>query len=147
MRLSKRQKALLHMAAQEVAIPQDLRREVQQRIGGSYSAADRTWTREGFIAVMAFYESRSPHGKLRGFTVGYWQGQDQLANPTDLLVHRCGEEARRLGLSAEQLDAFLAGPHMSSGVCETVTTAPAYWLRRLLQGLIEIQRRKRRNRK
>jgi hypothetical protein len=38
-------------------------------------------------------------------------------------------------MTAPQLDAFLAGPHMSGGDCTGIASAPAYWLSRLLEAL------------
>ena len=141
MRLSNKQKMLLHVAAAQAGVSEDDRRMIQRNVGGFHSAADTTTTREGFIAVMAFYESRAG-GALRGFTRGYWQGQDAQANPTDALVHRVRQEAYRMGMSDRQLDLFIAGPHMSGGACESVETAPAYWLRRCLEALKAIGARR-----
>lgn len=140
MALTNGQKKALHVAARQAEIPEDMRRTIQRRIGGFWSAADKTASREGYIAVMAFYEDRC-NGQMGGFTRGYWAAENEKANPTDPLVWRIRREAAAMGLSSDKLDAFLAGPHMSSGACEDVETAPAYWLRKLLQGLIEIRKR------
>ena len=140
MRLSNKQKMLLHLAAKEAGVGEEQRRTVQRNVGGFYSAADTTATRQGFIAVMAFYE-RVSDGRLTGFSKSYWQAQDAASNPTDALAHRIGSEAAKLGWRGENVNAFLASRHMSGGLYDDCSTAPAYWLRRLLQGLIEMNTR------
>ena len=141
MNLSNRQKMLLHVAASAAGADEAERRLVQQNVGGFYSAADKAVTREGFIAVMAFWEQRAG-GTLDRFTEGYWQGQDAKANPTDAVIHRIRTEAAALGLTPEQLDAFAAGKHMSNGRYQRLDQMPAYWLRKCLQALVEIRRRR-----
>ena len=141
MELSRKQKMLLHRSAQEAGYGDEERRAVQRNIGGFFSAADKTCTREGFIAVMAFYEARMPERKLRGFTPGYWAEQDRTANPLDALRARINQEAASMGWAADDVDRFLASKHMSSAMYGTVTDAPGYWLRRLLQGMIAIRTR------
>jgi len=131
---------LLHVAASAAGVTEDERRLIQRNVGGFHSAADPTTTREGFIAVMAFYESRCG-GALAGFTAGYWQREDAKANPTDALIYRLRQEARSLGISDRQLDLFIAGKHMSGGACDSVETATAYWLRRCLEALKAIAKR------
>ena len=131
----------LHAAAREAGVPEDMRRSVQWHVGGFHSCADKTAGRAGMIAVMAFYELRAG-GSLRGCSPGYWQSEDARANRTDALVYACRREAEAMGLSDRQLDAFVAGSHMSNGACPDVASAPAYWLRKLLQGLIEIRKRR-----
>lgn len=143
MRFSTKQIKLLHVIPRKLQIDDPQRRLIQRNVGGFHSAADRTATREGLIAVMAFYEDRAG-GRLPGFTEGYWQSQDKKANPTDRITWRCRKEARDLGLSAGQLDAFVAGPHMSRGAYATLADCPAYWLRKVLQALVEIHRRRNR---
>ena len=147
MPLTNGQKKALHLAARAAGVDEAARRLIQRNVGGFHSAADRTATRQGFIAVMAFYESRCASGRaghLPGFTPGYWKGQDETANPTDAIVFRIRREAKALGLNQARLNAFLAGPHMSSGAYDDVTACPAYWLRKLLEGLKAIRRRGRR---
>lgn len=139
--LTNGQKRALHAAAREAGIEEWARREIQQRIGGFYSAADRSASREGYIAVMAFYESRCG-GRLSHSSPGYWAGEDARANPTDALAHKAVALARGLGLSPEQLDDWIAGPHMSSGAAPNVQDASAYWLRRAIEGLKAIGRRR-----
>lgn len=143
MSLTNGQKKALHVAAKAAGVDEAARRLIQRNVGGFHSAADTTATRQGFIAVMSFYE-RCCDGHLRGFTPGYWKGQDETANPTDAIVFRIRQEAKALGLSNEQLNGFLAGPHMSSGAYDDVTACPAYWLRKLLEGLKAIGKRRRR---
>lgn len=142
MSLTNGQKRALHAAARQAGVDDEQRRLIQRNIGGFHSAADKTATRQGFIAVMAFYERRCG-GCLAGSTRGYWAFEDDKANPTDGLVFACRKTASRLGLSNGQLDAFLAGRHMSCGACESIEQAPAYWLRKLLEGLKVIAKRNR----
>jgi len=146
MALTNGQKKALHVAARSAGVPEDMRRGLQLRIGGFYSAADATAARQGFIAVMAFYEARCG-GRMGACTAGYWAGENAKANPTDSLVYRIRAEAAALDMTEPSLDAFLAGEHMSRGACESVATAPAYWLRKLLQGLIEIRKRRQQRQK
>ena len=134
------QKRALHLAARAAGVDEPARRLIQRNIGGFHSAADRTATRAGFIAVMSFYEKRCG-GHLAGFSKGYWAGEDERANPADALVHRIRKEARALGMAEARLEQFLAGPHMSAGACRELATAPAYWLGKLLEGLKAIRRR------
>ncbi len=142
MPLTNGQKRALHCAARQAGVDEDQRRTIQQQLGGFYSAADPAASRRGFISVMAFYECRCS-GRLAGSTAGYWQAQDAQANPTDALVFACRKAGSGLGLSNGKLDAFLAGRHMSRGACESLDTATAYWLRRLLDGLKAIAKRRR----
>jgi hypothetical protein len=90
---------------------------------------------------MAFYE-RLCGGKLRHSGYRYWQLEDAKANPTDALVYKAKQLAQALGMTDEQLDDWIAGPRMSSGACDGVDTASAYWLRRAIEGLRAIGRRK-----
>jgi len=141
--LTNGQKKALHSAARQAGIGEEHRRTVQRNLGGFHSAADRTASRAGFIAVMAFYE-RLCGGTLHGCTAGYWQGQDAGENPTAALGYRVIQEARALGMDKASLDGFLAGPHMSSGLYATVEDAPAYWLRRCLEALKAMRARRER---
>jgi len=140
MKLSNRQKALLHSVPAALGIDEAQRRLIQQNVGGFYSAADRTCSRQGFIAVMAFYEQRSG-GPLRGFTPGYWSAEDRDANPADALRYRVRRMAAEMGLPADELDRFIAGKHMSSGACAGLDDAGAYWLRSTIEALKVIRRR------
>jgi len=141
MNLSRKQKMLLHTVPAAMGIDDHERRLIQRNVGGFHSAADKTCTREGFIACLAFYEDRAG-GSLAGFTAGYWRGEDRKANPTDAIAWRCRQEAQAMGLAADQLDAFVAGPHMSRGAYATLADCPAYWLRKVLEGLKAIRRRR-----
>lgn len=135
MRLSNKQKALLHWVPSALGIGEQARLTIQWNVGGFESAADPRATRGGFIALMAYYEGRSPGRRIKGFTAGYWADEDAKANPTDALVFACCREAEALGWDEATLDGFLAGKHMSSGACRSVNTASAYWLSRLLNAL------------
>ncbi len=98
MSLTNGQKRALHVAARQAGIDEQQRRIIQRNIGGFHSAADKTASRQGFIACMGFYERRCG-GALEGNTAGYWQGEDDRANPTDSLVFACRKLAGRMGLS------------------------------------------------
>jgi hypothetical protein len=141
MELSNQQKKILHAAARQAGLTDEQRRVVQFNIGGFYSAADPTVTREGMIAVMAFYEDRCS-GQVHGFTRGYWRSEDAKANPTDGLLHRCGLLADRLFARREDLDRFIAGDHFTGGQYQHLDELPAFWLRKLLEALKAIARRK-----
>ena len=143
--LTRKQKMLLHTAAKSLGIDEAQRRVIQTNAGGFYSAADKTASREGFAAVMAFYEDRSG-GRLDGFTAGYWRdavAKNQRGDDTDRLVWRIRREADALGWSAADTDAFLAGRHMSAGKVASVADASAYWLGKLLEALKQMNRRRR----
>ena len=145
MELSRKQKMLLHTVPASLRLDDEQRRLIQRNIGGFESAADPRATREGFIAVMAFYEGKLG-GQAGGFTPGYWAGENARANPTSALAHRLVSEAARFGWTIEQLDTFIAGPHMSSGACDDAAHAPAYWLRRCLEAVKAMATRKERTR-
>lgn len=140
MSLTNGQKQALHSAARNAGVGEEDRRLIQRNLGGFYSAADRTASREGFIAVMAFLEHKAG-GCLRGGTAGYWTAQTETANPTDRLLYRVNREAANMGWTPEHVDNFLHSPKMSNGLFATVADAPAYWLRKLLEALLAIQRR------
>lgn len=133
------------MAARKAGVDEWARREIQRKIGGFYSAADRAASREGFIAVMAHYEGLCERiGVQLARTPNYWRDEDAKANPTDALVYRVGKQAQEMGLSPEQLDAFVAGKHMTNGRYSTVKELSMYWLVRLTEALRKIAERKRR---
>jgi len=132
--LTNGQKKALHCAARRLDLPDDVRRMVQWNVGGFYSAADKTASRQGFIAAMAFYEARQD-GWMPGYTPGYWGDEDAKANPADGLRYRCRRLAGELGMDSARLDAFIAGERMSRGGCDGIADAPAYWLRRCLEAL------------
>ena len=135
---------LLHTAAKSLGIDEAQRRVIQANVGGFYSAADKTASREGFAAVMAFYEARSD-GKLDGFSEGYWRGavaKNQSGDGTDRLIWRIRREAEALRWSDADVDAFLAGGHMSAGKAARVADASGYWLGRLLEALKQMNRRR-----
>ena len=116
-------------------------RDVLNNIGGFGSCADRTASREGFIAVMAFFEKRAG-GTLPRSTAGYWQEQDVQANPRDAYVHNIHGLARGLGLTDKQLDDFIAGPKMSNGLYSCLDDAPVAWLAKILNALRAMTKRK-----
>jgi hypothetical protein len=136
------QKKGLHSAARQAGYDDDARRMIQKNIGGFSSAADKTASREGYIAVMAFYEGHC-NGQLNGCTPGYWASEDERANPTDAITHRINCEAQALDMSPQQLDQFVAGKHMTDGKFDTLAACSAYWLHRVLQALLEIRKRRR----
>jgi hypothetical protein len=92
---------------------------------------------------MAFLEARAG-GQLRGCTAGYWAAENVKANPTDRLRWRVNREAAAMGWTPEHVDNFLHSDRMSNGLFGTVADAPAYWLRRLLDAMLAIQKRGRR---
>ncbi|MDD4891975.1 MAG: hypothetical protein PHU85_18805 [Phycisphaerae bacterium] len=141
MKLTNRQKQALHSAARACGVDEDMRRTIQWNVGGFYSAADATCTREGFIAVMAYYEVHN-NGQLPGFTRGYWQGQDRKSSPLDAGRHYVLQLAAGLGLSREKLDEFIRGPHMSSGQFRGLDDLSAAWLHKLAEALKAIARRR-----
>lgn len=133
------------MAAKEAGIDpradEDQYRLVLRNVGGFRSAADKTASREGFIAVMAFFEERAG-GKLSRADAGYWQGQDAQFNPRDPLIWKIRQQAKQLGMTDGELDAFLASKHMSSGSYSRLADAPTRWLSKVLDGLRAIAHRK-----
>jgi len=146
--LTNGQKKALHAAARKAGVDEWARREIQRQIGGFYSAADRTASREGFIAVMAHYEGLCEQiGVQLARTANYWRDENAKSNPTDALVYRVGKQAREMGLSPEQLDAFVAGKHMTNGQYPTVNELPMYWLIRLTEALKTIFERNERKRR
>jgi len=142
MELSRKQKAMLHIVPSALGIDEAQRVIIQANVGGFTSAADPLASREGFVAVMAFYEDRAG-GRLDGYSPGYWKQADRDATPADRLRWRVRRDAEALGLPAAQLDAFIAGPHMSNGGCTGVGDASAYWLGRTLEAIKAIDRRAR----
>ncbi len=145
MQLTNKQKMLLHRVPAALGVDEAQRRIIQRNVGGFYSAADKTAGHVGFAAVMAYYEARSS-GKLAGFTAGYWQAaheRNQQTGSTERLVWRIRQEAATLGWDDVRIEAFLSSDRMSSGACVSLTDASIYWLRKCLQGLIEIHKRAR----
>ncbi|HOD79984.1 MAG: hypothetical protein BWX88_02664 [Planctomycetes bacterium ADurb.Bin126] len=138
--LTNGQKKALHSAARQAGLDEQARRTVQRNVGGFHSAADRSASRDGFVAVMAFLEDRCG-GCLRGNTPGYWAQQRDQADPGDRLRWRIDQEANALGWTKAQVNAFLSSRHMSGDLFGTVQQAPAYWLSRLLEGMIQIRKR------
>jgi len=143
MKLSNRQKMLLHTVPKALGIDDDQRRMIQSNLGGFHSAADGTASREGFIAVMAFYEARAG-GALDGFTAGYWRQADAEASPADATRYHLRRIAEEIDWPAGLLDRFIAGPHMSNGACTGIDDAPEYWLLRAIEALKVIKARARR---
>ncbi len=142
--LTRKQKMMLHVVPARLGVDDVDRMVIQRNIGGFLSAADKTASHEGFAAVMAFYEGKAG-GRLQGHTRGYWKAQhdrNETRGPNDRLLWRIRREAGPLGLGDGEINAFLASEHMSSGRHSDVNTASAYWLRRLLQALIEIRKRR-----
>jgi len=140
MRLTAKQKALLHWVPARLGMRDDARRLVQRNVGGFHSSADAV-SREGFIAVMAFYEDRFDGRQVPGFTAGYWRAQSDEANPTDAQVHRARLIARRMGWSDADLDRWACGPRMAGGQYERIEEMPAYWMRRVIDGLRAMEAR------
>lgn len=134
MALTNGQKRAVHAAARQAGVNDDQRRVIQRNVGGFHSAADLTATRYGYVQVMAVLEEFAG-GTLRGNTPGYWLAEARAAQPDDALRFAIRRQQRLLGWSDEQLDAFVASDHMSSGACASVGAAGRYWLHRLLDAL------------
>lgn len=132
--LTNRQKTVLHVVPAALGIDEPARRLIQRNVGGFHSSADKTATHEGLAAVMAFYE-RTAGGCLRGYTRDYWAKADAVKNPTDRLLWRVRRQAAELGITAAQLDAFVAGDHFTRGTFARVEDLPATWLRKLVEAL------------
>jgi len=145
--LTNPQKKALHAVARRLGIDDEQRHLIQRNIGGFHSAADRTASHDGFAAVMAFYEDRAG-GCLHGNTAGYWaaaharnEARDGDGSP-DRLTWRIRRTAEQLGWTELDVEAFLASEHCSSGRFVRLADANAYWLRRCLDGLQAIARRR-----
>ena len=143
MNLSNKQKMLLHAVPNKLGIDQAQRRIIQWNVGGFYSAADPV-TREGFIAVMAHYEltAGGDLGELGFFsTPGYWKAEAAKALPSDGQRELLRRLAGQIGMTPASLDAFLAGPKMSSGACAGLADCPPYWLGRAIEACKAIGKR------
>lgn len=144
MNLSARQKMLLHAVPNKLGIDAAQRRIIQWNVGGFYSAADPTVTREGFIAVMAHYEMVAG-GCLAdlGFRSdrGYWRREAEKALPADGQRELLRRLASQIGMAPAVLDSFLAGPKMSSGACTGLADCPPYWLGRAVEAAKAILKR------
>jgi len=139
MKLSRRQKQALHVAAREAGLNDDQRRMVQRAVGGFESAADDV-PRHAFIAVMAHLEGLAG-GALRGFTPGYWAGEAARATPEDALRVRARRLGHEAGMDDDAIDRFLAGPHLSDGQAACVAAASVAWLRKLVDALQAMRER------
>lgn len=140
MELTSGQKQALHAAARQAGVDDNDRRMIMRNVGGFSSCADKTITRQGFIAVMAFLEKMAD-GQLKGSQRDYWLSQDRAANPTDALVHRLRKEAGYIMMDDAALNAFLASPKMSSGRYTDITQCPIYWLRRCIEAVKAMAKR------
>ncbi len=143
MNLSRKQKMLLHAVPSRIGIDEAQRRIIQWNLGGFYSAADGV-SREGFIAVMAHYELTAG-GTLANigfnFTRGYWKAEADKACPADGQREVLRRLAEQIGMAPAVLDAFLAGPKMSSGACSGLADCPPYWLGRAIEAAKAILKR------
>ena len=149
MSLTNGQKRAIHCAAREAGIDsrtdEDSYRLVLWNVGGFHSAADRTASRQGFIAVMAFFEQRAGGG-LTGCTFDYWADEDAKANPRDPIIYRIKRIAAGLGMDDQGIEDFMESRHMSSGAYRRLEDAPTRWLVKLLEALKAMQRRRGRTR-
>jgi len=135
MNLSRKQKMLLHAVPTKLRIDDAQRRIIQWNVGGFYSAADGV-SREGFIGVMAHYEmvAGGDLGRLGfAFTRGYWQAECRRAMPAASQREHLRRLAAGIGMTPDGLDAWLAGPKMSSGACAGLADCPPYWLKRAIE--------------
>jgi len=141
MKLSRRQLAAIHRAAQAAGYDDARYRLVLQNLAGVRSAKDPRLSRAGFIRVMAFFEGESK-GVLPGFTAGYWRDQDRGVDPAASLRVACRRAALALGWTDADLDAFLASARCSNGRFRALADAPAYWLSRALDALKAMAKRR-----
>ncbi len=142
MKLSNKQKMLLHTVPAGLGITEAERRIIQRNVGGFFSAADKTCTRAGFVAVMAFYESRAPGRCLPGGTPDWWAAEaEKTPGPNDSLIRKVRAEAFKLGWTEQQIMPFLCGKHMSNTAYQSINDAPRYWLIRLLEAIKAIRKR------
>jgi hypothetical protein len=139
--LTNGQKKALHCAARQAGIAEPMRRSIQRRLGGFYSAADRTATRHGFLAVMAFLEDRAG-GRLRGNTAGYWQAAYEKEDPESALRYKARLLGADLGMDGGDLDRFVASTRVSGGRARDLATAPRWALRKLVEALKAMRERR-----
>ena len=143
MNLSRKQKMLLHAIPNKLGIDKAQRRLIQWNVGGFYSAADAV-SREGFICVMAHYEMTAGGdlGPLGfNFSRDYWKAEADKASPADGQREHLRRLAVQIGMTPASLDAWLAGPKMSSGACTGLADCPPYWLGRAIEGAKAISQR------
>ena len=138
--LTNGQKKALHSAARQIGLADELRRSVQRRLGGFYSAADRTATRHGFLAVMAFLEGQAG-GRLRGNTHGYWQAAYEKEDPESALRYKARALGADLGMDPGDLDRFVASDRVSGGRAADLASAPRWALRKLVEALKAMRER------
>ncbi len=132
--LTNGQKKALHSAARQAGVPEWLRRSVQRRIGGFHSCADRTATRNGFLAVMAYLEDWAG-GCLRGNTPGYWRAAYEREDPESALRFKARALAADLAMDSGDLDRFVASDRVSGDRARNLATAPRWALRKLVEAL------------
>jgi len=143
MNLSRIQKMLLHTIPAKLGIDAAQRRIIQWNVGGFCSAADPV-TRQGFICVMAHYEivAGGDLGVLGcSCKPGYWRAEADKAAPADSQREHLRRLACQIGMAPAALDAFLAGPKMSSGACTGLADCPPYWLGRAIEACKAIVKR------
>jgi hypothetical protein len=140
MKLSNRQKAILHQAAAAAGHNRDQYLMVLQGVAGVRSSTDPAFSRDSFQRVMAFFEAEN-EGVLPGFTAGYWRAQVRQSDPGDSLRHACCAAGASMGWSPAQVDAFMASRQCSGGRFQSLRAAPIYWLSRCLDGLKAIRSR------
>ncbi len=146
MKLTNKQKAMLHMIPNTLGIDDAQRRIIQRNVGGFHSAKDTTATHEGFAAVMAYYEQQA-NGKLDGYTAGYWQAQHEKnenagGHDNNRIIYRILQAGDLLGMGRLDVEAFLASDHMSGGMFVSLDDCDYRWLQKLLDGLSARIRRK-----
>lgn len=137
--LTNKQKMLLHIVPTHLGVDDDQRRTIQRNIGGFESAADKSASHEGFVAVMAFYEDRGG-GCLAGYTDGFWtQANEKNVNSgggnDDRLRWLIRQQAASMSWEENECDIFMASKHCSSGAYQTIGEANRYWLSRCLDGM------------
>lgn len=136
--LTNKQKKLLHMIPARMGIDNEQRRTIQRNVGGFESAADKAATHEGFVSVMAFYESRNG-GRLSGYTEGFWTSANERnaggGGALSRLRWTIRNLAQKMGWTDTDCDTFLESKHCSSGTYDSLDHADRYWLGRCLDGM------------
>jgi len=140
--LTNGQKKALHAAAGQAGLDDAGYRTALRNFARVKTSTDARITRVGFISVMAYFEYEAG-GRLKGCDAGYWQREMATARPADALLWRIRSDAKALGWTQADLDAFVAGPNMSGGRFTTLDETPAVWLVKVLEAMKAMRGRQR----